>query len=380
MNLSLNQEQKLLRDSVARFLSAKYDFTARRQRLVASQGFDPEIWNSFATLGLLGAALPEDVGGSGGGSVETMLIMEEMGEALVTEPYLETAVIGGGILRQAGGSVGTELLAEIPGGNVRIALAALEIGSLFNLQSVRTEARETREGWIISGVKPVVACAPCATHLLVTARTSGTADDPKGISLFIVEADAPGIRKHSYGLIDGRLAADLVFDEVTLGTTALLGSPGKALQLLDPVMDQATAAVCAEAVGLMRRMLAATVEYTKQRKQFGQPLASFQALQHRMVDMYMALEQSVSALYLATLGLDKDAARRRKAVSAAKVTVGRSLRMVGQNAVQLHGAMGMTDEIAVGHYFKRGTVIEQAFGSVDFHMTRYATADVVLAA
>jgi alkylation response protein AidB-like acyl-CoA dehydrogenase len=377
MNFSLTEEQRLLTDSIARFLAERYNFEERRRLLARSSGFDASAWQAFATsLGLLGATLPEDVGGP----VETMLIMEALGRALVVEPYLETVVIGGGLLKRVPGERALELLSRIVLGQARLAFAAAEVGARYVLHDVSTTARREGDGWVIEGRKPVVAAAPTATHLLVTARTSAGRRDAQGVSLFLVERDTPGLTTRSYRLIDDRPAADLVFEGVRVDSDALLGGLDAAMPLIELVVDEATAALCSEAVGGMRQMLHDTVEYTKQRRQFGQPLASFQVLQHRMVDMYMALEQAVSAVYLATLQLDADATTRRKAVSAAKVTIGRSARMIGQNAVQLHGGMGMTDELAIGHYFKRATVIEHEFGNVDFHLARYAAADAAQAA
>lgn len=373
MNFSLTEEQALLKSVAARFLVDHYSFEQRRQRLADKGGFDAGIWHALAhDLGLLGAPLPQDVGGIGGGPVETMLIMEALGEALVIEPYLETVVAGGSLLRLAGGERAADLLSGIVSGDVRIAVAANEVNNRFVLNDVATTAVRDGEYWVLSGAKPVVAAAPSATHLLVSARTSGGRNDRDGISLFVVDSADEALKSHKYRLIDDRPAADMSFDRLRLPADALIGPEGGIFPMLEQAMDNATAALCAEAVGGMRQMLNATIDYTKQRRQFDQTLASFQVLQHRMVDMDMALEQAVSAVYLATLNLHADAAKRRRAVSVAKVTINRSARMIGQNAVQLHGAMGMTDELSVGHYFKRATVVEQTFGSTDHHLARYA--------
>lgn len=371
MNFTLSEEQVMLQDAVSRFLREKYGFEDRR-RLTSESASSPAIWDGIASLGILGAALPEELGGLGGGPVEMMVVMEALGQALVVEPYLETAVIGGGLLKRSDGARARQLLDAMVAGEARFAWAAGEPTSRYALEDVSTTARRDGEGWIINGAKSVVDAAPVATHLLLSARTSGDRRDRIGISLFLVDKHVAGISAHEYRLIDDRSAADLRFDNVRVPADALLGAEGQSLPVMEQVRDEAIAALCSEAVGGMRRMLQDTIDYTKQRRQFGQPLASFQVLQHRMVDMYMALEQAISAVYLATLKLDADPVTRACAASAAKATIAQSARYIGQNAVQLHGGMGMTDELAVGHYFKRATVIESQFGSRDFHLARYA--------
>ena len=377
MNFTLTMEQKLLRDAVASFLASRYDFDKSRQVAATGPGWHPELWRAFSgELGILGATLPESAGGVNGGPIEMMVVTEELGRALVIEPYVETVVVGGGLLQRAGGARADELLAGIVEGNVRTALAASEPASGYALHDVSTIARREAGTWVLSGAKVVVSGAPQATHLLVTARTSGGRRDTAGVSLFLVpfDADSPpvGVHVERFRTVDDRRAADIVFDEVRLQEDALLGEEGAAWPAIAQTLDEATAAICSEAVGCMRKVLDDTVEYAKQRQQFGRPIGSFQVLQHRMVDMYMELEQSISAVHLAVLTLLGDPDERARAVSAAKVTVGRAARFIGQNAVQLHGAMGMTQEMAVGHYFKRLTVIEYEFGSVDHHIARYA--------
>jgi alkylation response protein AidB-like acyl-CoA dehydrogenase len=373
MNFDLSEEQVLLKEAVTRFLRDRYSLEERRRIAASSDAFSPALWNSFAQdLGILGAVLPEATGGLGGGAIETMIIMEALGEALVLEPYLETAVIGGGFLKRAATESARKMLGEIVAGNVRVAFAAAEPTARYAWRDVSTVARWDGESWLLSGTKTVVSAAPVATHLIVSARTTGAQRDCSGISLFLTEANVMGLAAHAYRTIDDRRAADLVFDRVRVPADALLGEEGNALPIIEQVMDEATAAVSAEAVGAMRRLLHDTIDYAKQRRQFGQPIAQFQVLQHRMVDMYMALEQAVSAVYLATLKLDQPAQERARAVSAAKATIGRSGRFIGQNAIQIHGAMGMTDELSVGNYFKRLTAIENEFGTVDHHLARYA--------
>jgi len=335
-------------------------------------GWQPGIWRGFAEeLGILGATLPEPVGGIDGGPVELMVIAEELGRALVIEPFVDTVVVAGGLLHRAGGRPATALLERIVAGTAVVALAAAEPDAGDDWTSVSTTATRDGDHWVLYGTKTVVMNAPLATHLLVTARKPA---GPQGISLFLAEFDAtappPGLDVHAYRTIDDRRAADLAFDGLVLPADALLTD--NAGPSLTQARDEGAAAVCAEAVGAMRKVLADTVEYCKQRAQFGQPIGSFQVLQHRMVDMYMELEQAVSAVYLAVLNLDAEPAVRARAVSAAKATVGRAARFIGQNAVQLHGGMGMTEELAIGHYFKRLTAVQYEFGSTDYHRTRYA--------
>jgi alkylation response protein AidB-like acyl-CoA dehydrogenase len=369
MDFNLSKEQELLRDGLGKFLSTRYDLEKSRAAAKTGPGWQPDIWRGFADeLGILGAALPENLGGIGGGAVEIMVIAEALGHALVVEPYVDTAVVAGGLLRRAGGEVATALLEKVVAGTAIVALAASEPASGEHWQNASTVAERDGDGWVLRGSKIVAMSAPLATHLLITARTAS------GISLFVTETDsgALGIEAHHYRTVDDRRASDLVFDELRLPGEALLGEEGQAWASLAQARDEGAAAVCAEAVGCMRKVLADTVEYCKQRQQFGQPIGSFQVLQHRMVDMHMELEQSVAAVYLAVLNLDAEPDVRARAVSAAKATVGRAARFIGQQAVQLHGGMGMTEELAIGHYFKRLTAIQYEFGSTDFHVTRYA--------
>jgi len=369
MDFNLSKEQELLRDGLGRFLSTRYDLEKSRAAAKTGAGWQPDIWRGFADdLGILGAALPEDVGGIGGGPVEVMVIAEALGHALVVEPYVDTVVVAGGLLRRAGGSAANALLEKVVSGSAIVALAAAEPGSGESWHDVSTVADRDGDEWVLRGSKIVVMSAPLATHLLITARTS------VGLSLFLVETDsaATGIEDHRYRTVDDRRAADLVFDGLRLPADALLGEDGKAWPSLAKARDEGATAICAEAVGCMRKVLADTVEYCKQRQQFGQPIGSFQVLQHRMVDMYMEVEQGVAAVYLAVLNLEAKPDARARAVSAAKATVGRAARFVGQQAVQLHGGMGMTEELAIGHYFKRLTALQYEFGSTDYHVSRYA--------
>jgi alkylation response protein AidB-like acyl-CoA dehydrogenase len=368
MDFNLSGEQVLLRDGLNRFLSTRYDLEKSRTAVKTGAGWQPDVWTAFADeLGILGAALPETVGGIGGGPVEMMVIAEALGYALVVEPYVDTAVVSAGLLRRAGGARANELLRRIVAGSAIVSLATTEAASGDRWQDMATTARRDGSDWVLTGSKIVAIAAPFATELLVTAATTD------GPALFLVDraGPAPGLQLHAYRTVDDRRAADVVMRELRLPSDALL-STGSALPALDAARDEGAAAICAEAVGCMRKVLSDTVEYCKQRKQFGQPIGGFQALQHRMVDMHMELEQSVAAVYLAVLHLEAEPLTRARAVSAAKATIGRAARFIGQNAVQLHGGMGMTEELAIGHYFKRLTAVQFEFGTTDHHVARYA--------
>ena len=369
MDFTLSSEQELLREGLSKFLAARYDLESSRAAAKTGPGWQPDIWRGFAEeLGILGATLPESVGGSGGGPAEAMVIAEELGRALVIEPFIDTVIVAGGLLSRAGGDAAASVLEGIAAGSAIVALAATDADSGDGWDTLSTRAVRDGDGWLISGSKAVVIAAPLATHLLITARVG---DD---VALFLTAFDSaappPGLTVHSYRTIDDRRAADLIFDDVRLSADALIDAD--AGESLHRARDEGAAAVCAEAVGAMRKVLADTVDYSKQRQQFGQPIGNFQVLAHRMVDMYMELEQAVSAAYLAVLNLDAEPAVRARAVSAAKATVGRAARFIGQNAVQLHGGMGMTEELAIGHYFKRLTALQYEFGSTDYHGARYA--------
>lgn len=374
MDFKLTDEQSLLRDGLTRFLSTRYGLEKSRAAAKTGAGWQPEIWHAFAEeLGILGAALPEDAGGIGGGAVEMMLIAEALGHALVIEPYVDTAVVAAGLLRRAGGDAAGALLERIVSGTAVVSLAATEATSGEFWQDVTTKAVRDDGDWLLTGEKIVSASTPLATHVLISARTAGERTDIEGISLFLVEmaSATSNIEFHHYRTVDDRRASDITLEGFRVPATALLGDEGAAWASLARARDEGAAAISAEAVGCMRKVLADTVEYCKQRQQFGQPIGSFQVLQHRMVDMYMEVEQSAAAVLLAILKLDEDESTRAQAVSAAKATVGRAAQFVGQQAVQLHGGMGMTEELAIGHYFKRLTALQFEFGSTDHHITRY---------
>lgn len=375
MDFTLNDEQELLRGGLGRFLATRYDLEKSRTAAKTGPGWQPDIWRAFAEeLGILGATLPEEWGGIGGGPVEMMLIAEALGHALVVEPYVDTAVVAAGLLRRAGGDVATDLLEKIVSGTAIVTLAATEATSGEHWQDVSTVAERDGDDWVLTGSKIVSSSTPLASHVLITARTSGQRADADGISLFTVDlgSAATGIELHDFRTVDDRRASDIVLDGLRLPASALLGAEGGAWASLAQARDEGAAAICAEAVGCMRKVLADTVEYCKQRQQFGQPIGHFQVLQHRMVDMYMEVEQSAAVVYLAILNLEADDVVRARAVSAAKATVGRAAQFVGQQSVQLHGGMGMTEELAIGHYFKRLTALQFEFGSTDHHVARYA--------
>lgn len=373
MDFNFTEEQSMLRDTVASYLQDNYDFDKRRKMISSDAGRDPAIWSAFANeLGILGAPFSEELGGLGGDAIENMIVMEEFGKALVVEPYLGTVVIGGGFLKHSGHANAADLIGGIIGGETIFAFAYAEPQGRYTWHDLKTTAKKDGAGYVINGHKAVVVGAPWASHLIVTARTGGGQREESGVSVFIVEKNAKGVTTRDYPTVDGQRASEVYFENVSVGADALIGQEGAALPLVNKVIDEATAALCAEAVGAMRQLHTGTLEYAKQRKQFGTAIANFQVLQHRMVDMFMNVEQSVSMTYMATIKVTDDA-ERAKAVSAAKVQIGKACKFVGQNAIQIHGGMGMTDELAIGHYFKRATMIEGLFGSVDHHLRRYET-------
>jgi alkylation response protein AidB-like acyl-CoA dehydrogenase len=370
MDFNYTDEQTMVRDSVARYLADTYDFEARMKTVHGEAGWNPAVWKAFAEeLGILGASFAEGHGGLGGGAVDNMVIMEEIGKALVIEPYLSTVVIGGGFLKAAGGGNADAVIPQIIGGQVVIAFAYAEPQGRYNLADLRTTARKDGADFVINGHKAVVRDAPFATHFIVTARTGGSQRESGGVSVFLIPADAAGITRRDYPTVDGGRASEVYFENVRAAADQLLGDEGAALPMVERVVDEAIAAICAEGAGVARRLHEGTLNYARQRKQFGRPIAEFQVLQHRMVDMFMEVEQAVSMTLMATLRLED--AERGKHVSAAKNKIARGLRFVGQGAVQIHGGIGISNELAIGHYFKRATMIESQFGDADFHLRRY---------
>ncbi|MBL6761644.1 MAG: acyl-CoA dehydrogenase family protein [PS1 clade bacterium] len=375
MDFSFTEEQTLLRNMVQSFVQDNYDFDSRMKIVHSDEGMSHEIWGQFAELGLLAAPFSEEMGGLDGGPIETMVIMEELGRGLVVEPYLPTVVLCGGILNRHGSDAQKEAhLAGIIGGEDIWALAYSEPQSRFNPADVLTSAKADGDGYVLNGTKAVVAAAPWANKLIVSARISGDQRDSDGLGLFIVEKSADGVSTQDYPTVDGNRASEVTLENVAVGADALVGAAGNGLALLEEALDHGIGAVCAEAIGHMKCLNDATVEYCKTRKQFGVPIGSFQVLQHRMVDMFMEYEQSVSMTYMVNMKLSEGEAERKKAAAGAKVQIGKSGRFVGQEAVQLHGGMGMTEELNVGHYFKRLTVIDTQFGNVDHHLKRFAAA------
>ena len=342
--------------------------------MASDEGFSRDNWALFAELGWLGMALPEEFGGSNGSAVETMIIMEVIGRGLMLEPYLASVVLGAGLVsREASPAQRREILPALVQGKLLLAFAYAEPQSRFALNDVEVSAARDGEGYLIRGRKSVVFHAAAADKVVVSARTGGGARDADGISLFIIENGCTGLARRDYRTVDGLRASDLEFDAVRVGAEALIGERDGGLPLIERAIDHGIAAVCAEAVGAMAVLLEATNEFLKTRRQFGRPIGDFQVLQHRAVDMFMAAEQARSMALMATLKLDEEEAARKKALSAAKVQIGKAGRFVGQQAVQLHGGMGMTDELSVGHYFKRLTMIDTLFGNVDHHLERFAS-------
>jgi pimeloyl-CoA dehydrogenase small subunit len=374
MDFSFSEEQTLLRNSVSRFLTDNYNFETFKKISRTEPGWLPQNWKRFAELGLLAAPLPEAYGGLGGGPVDTMIVMEEFGRALVVEPYAQTVVVAGGFFMHGGSEAQKqEWLPKIAEGEAVMAFAFAEPQGRYNFADLTTTAKKQGATFVLNGQKSVVLGGPWADTLLVTARTAGGQRDSKGVTVFAVDKKAKGIATRDYPTIDGLHASEVSFENVEVPASSVIGQLDEGLRLVEQVTDYAIAAHCAEAVGAMRVLLDTTVEYSKTRKQFGVPIGKFQVLQHRMVDMFMNCEQSASITLMVTLKLDESEAERKKAASAAKVQIGKAGRFVGQNAVQIHGGMGMTDELNVGHYFKRLTMIDVLYGNVDHHLKRYAS-------
>jgi len=372
MDFSITEEQSMLADSVSRFIEQDYDFERRMSIAEGDAWFSSEVWQSFADLGLTAALFPEDDGGLGGGAVELMLIMEQLGRGLVVEPFLANVVLAGGVLKRAGNPAQKEeLLAGIIGGTTQAALAFAEPQGRFDAADIATTATADGSGYRLSGRKALVLNGGAADFLVVPARTSGEQSDADGITLFVVRTDAEGVTRKPYKTVDAHGAAEIELHDVRVDASAVIGEVGAGYPVLAETLDDATLASAAEAVGIMRTMHDKTVEYSKNRIQFGVPIGSFQALQHRMVDMLMECEQTRSLLLWAVMLSDSAHADRQKAISAIKYQVGTAGRHVGQEAVQLHGGMGVTWELDIAHYFKRLTSIGILFGNADYHLDRF---------
>jgi alkylation response protein AidB-like acyl-CoA dehydrogenase len=377
MNFDYNEEQQLLAATVKRFIDKDYTFETRKKIVASNEGYRNAIWSTFAEIGLLGLPFAPDVGGFGGGAVDLMSVMETIGEALVVEPYLSTVGLGAQFVARAGTTAQQKALLPLVGaGKLKMAFAQTENGSRYKLAHVATLAQRTSAGYTLSGEKRIVVHAPCADQLFVSARTSGADADPDGISVFVVDARAHGVSMNAYRTIDELRAADVALKDVHVPADALIGQEGQGLALIEEVVDYATALLCAEAVGAIKYANDATLEYLKTRKQFGAPIGSFQALQHRMVDMVISGEQAKSMAGLACAKVDSatDPVERKRVVSAAKIKIADACRHVAQEAIQLHGGMGMSDELKISHTFRRLTMIAQQFGDADHHLERFARA------
>lgn len=373
MDFSFSEEQTLLRDSVEKFVQSDYSFDQRRKIISSEEGFSREYWQLFAELGWLALPFSEEDGGIGGSAVDTMVLLEQFGKGLVVEPYIPTIVIGGGFLSSAGTEAQKQrLLPGLIDGSKQLAFAYAEPQSRYQLADVKTSAQRDGDSYRLNGHKAVVINAPAADQLIVSARTSGGQSDREGITLFLLDADVAGVQMRSYPTVDGLRAAEVMLNDVNLPADAILGEPDQGMPLIETITDQAIVALASEGLGALETLYKDTVEYCKNREQFGQPIGSFQVLQHCMVDMFIEYEQTKSLLYMAVLKLEAESAERQKAVSALKSRFGEAARFIGQNAVQLHGGMGMTDELAVGHYFKRVTMIATMFGNTDYHLKRFA--------
>lgn len=382
MDFDLTEEQSILKDSLDRLLGDGYGFEQRKQAMATPEGWSTGMWQSYAEMGLMALPFAEEDGGIGGGPVETMIVMEALGRVLALEPYFPTVVLGGGFLRLGGSAAQkAEYIPGVIDGSRKLAFAQAERHSRYDLHHVETTARRDGSGWVLSGAKGVVLHGDSADTLVVTARTAGSTRDQGGIGVFLVDANAAGVSRQGYVMQDGLRAAEILLDGVKVGGDAVIGDPEGGLPLVRRVVDQGIAALSAEAVGVISAMHALTLDYIKVRKQFGTPIGAFQALQHKAVDIYVALEQARSITLFATMmANDDDALERAKAMHAAKVEIGRGGRLAGENAIQLHGGVGMTMEYAVGHYFKRITMIDLTFGDHDYHLRALGDAGSLFAA
>lgn len=374
MDFDLTDEQKALQDTLARFIEKDYTFDIRKPIIKSAEGYSKAKWQQLADLGLLALPFPEANGGMNGTAVDTMLVMQLLGKGLVVEPYLSTVILCGGLISDAGSDA--QKAATLPAvgeGKMMLAFAHYERGGRYELASVTSTARPEAGGYVLNGAKGVVLHGETADKLIVSARTAGKAGDADGISLFLIDRTTPGVTVRGYRTQDGARAAEIELNNVKASKDALIGAEGKALPIIERAVDVTNAALCAETVGIMSAVNDTTLEYLKTRKQFGTAIGKFQALQHRMADMVVWAEQAKSMMMLAAVkASDKDAAERSRAVAGARAYVTQAARFVGQNAVQLHGGMGVTDEMQVAHYFKRLTMIASQFGDGDWHMARFS--------
>ena len=377
MDFSLSEEQRMLKDSAARFVKKECQFEQRREQMHSPLGYSDEQWTQMAELGWLCIPFDEKYGGLGGSQVDVMVLLEELGKGLMVEPWLSTVILGGRLVEMLGTEQQKqEVIPAICDGQMKLALAYSENGVRQQLAAISMEAKPNNDGFVLNGEKILVLSAGAADQLLVVARTSGNVGDEYGLTVFLVDPNAAGVSLSSYATVDGNRAANITFDNVQVQESAVIGLSnaglGNAFECLQVVMNEAILAVGAEAVGVMELLYQTTLEYTKIRKQFGVPIGKFQVLQHRLVDVFMQCEQSRSVLLMAVLHYAENVKESNKSISGLKVQIGKSGRQVGQEAIQLHGGMGMTDELNVGYYFKRLTCIDALFGNVDFHLERYA--------
>ena len=376
MDFSNTEEQQMLQESVQKFVYKSYDFDTRNQIIASEKGFSQENWDLFAELGWLTVPFKEDDGGFGGSAVDLAVMMEEFGKAMLVEPFIATAVLAGGVISEQGSAEQkAELLPKIMEGSLQLACAYAEQGSRFNLANIKTSAVVEGDTVVLNGSKTAVLNGSNAEILLVAARESGAATDSEGISVFLVEAASAGVSIQSFANVDGKKSAEISLKDVSVPVAQRLGAPGSALQALQDGVDRATLAVSAEAVGAMESLLHKTVEYSKTRKQFGTAIGTFQALQHRMADMFIECQLARSIVIMAAMKLDggESALEKTKSVSAAKSRIGRAIQKVGQEAIQIHGGIGMTEELDVGHLFKSVTAAEIMFGNTDYHTQRFAS-------
>ena len=367
-----NDEQRMLRDAVERLIAERYTFADRKAIVASSEGYNPALWQEFADMGLLGIPFQTRHGGAGGGPIETLIVMQAFGRGIVVEPYLSTVVLSGSLLRHGGSA--TQQDAMIPGivqGKAQYAFAFAEPQGRYNAANIRTTAKKDGNGYRLDGFKCVVYGAPTADGLFVTARTAGAQTDTDGLTVFYVDVKTAGLTRRDYPTIDGMRASEVSLDNVQVSSDAVIGEPDRALPLIERVLDEGTAAICAEAAGAMSVVNAKTLDYTSQRKAFGQHVSEFQVIQHRLVDMRVACEYASAMALMAALKLNASAGERARAVSAAKAMIGKDSRFVAQNGIQLHGAIAMTDELDIGHYFKRLTAIGTLFGNSDHHARRF---------
>ncbi len=374
MDFEPSDDQRLLVESVTRMLGDTYSFAQRKGYMALPEGYSPAVWSQFAELGLLGLPFAEEYGGFGGGPQDVMLAMQAFGRVLVLEPYFPTVVLAGLAVNMAGtAEQKTAILPTIAEGRLKMAFAHSERQARYDLTDVVTTAKRNSAGWVLDGSKSVVSHGEAADKIIVSARTSGERYDPDGITLFIVDAVAPGVARRGYLSRDDTRAADIALSNVTVTEADLVGEVGKGLPIIERVVQAGIAATAAETVGAMEAMNEMTLEYTKTRVQFGQPISSYQVVQHRMADMFMVQEQGRSMAMLATMSIENpDNAVRAHDIAMAKVGVGQAGRYVSQSAIQMHGGIGMTEEYAIGHYFRRCMVNERLFGDPAYYLLRLA--------